>query len=155
MKLQTKIPKVISGLILLASILLLIDYYLPIKHDMLVTEKYYSRHTSGKWTDYYIQAGGTTLSQLNFPCLPLSTGDTIIYSHSAIYRLPLQVQIISPYYSGHCSTDYNPFIFKGLSILIPILFALATLMAKQFPPMLMSCIISVVSYIAAISSLFV
>jgi hypothetical protein len=155
LKLQTKILKVISGLILIASILLLIDYYLPLRKEVLITEKYYSAHTSGKWTDYYIQASGVSLSQLNFTCLPLSTGDTLLLSRSYIYHIPVQVQIISPYYGGECEAEYNPFAFRGLFILIPILLSAAALMARQFAPLLISCLVSIVLYIVAVSSLFI
>lgn len=161
---QHKAAKVISGLVLLASILLLIDYYLPLQHRLLVvssneaqSEKvagsrgYVSTNRYGYW-----YADGIKISSNNFKRINLAPGDTIVLTRSVIYKLQTKLTATSGYYAGYtCDADYNPFGLRGLFILLPLLLAIVALRSHDKAASVVGGGVATAVYLADICSLFI
>lgn len=161
---QHKAAKVISGLVLLASILLLIDYYLPQQQLALVIERTTSdvedlvsrRGLLSSNTHNYGYAQGIKIAESNFPCIKFLKGDAIILSRSAIYKLQTEIIGLNSYNNGEkCPSEYNPFAARGLFILLPILFAIGAIRSKDIGGSVVGGGVALVVYLADICSLFI
>ena len=161
---QHKAAKVISGLVLLASILLLIDYYIAPKYAFGVvgdteahTERVTNRYGGSRLNQYgYWYASGIKISSNNFKCVHLLPGDSIILARSAIYKLQTELTPLSGYYKGvSCRAEYNPFGARGLFILLPILFCIGGIRSKEKGGSIIGAAVALAIYFADICSLFI
>lgn len=160
---QHKAAKIISGLVLLASILLLIDYYLPQRQDVLIVDninttmqsEHYRGHTSHSYYNYWY-AGGVEIAENNFTKINFLPGDTLVLTRSRIYKIQTAVMALSGYYAGVSNNaEYNPFAARGLFILLPILFAIGAIRSKDKGGSIVGCGVAIVVYLADTCSLFI
>lgn len=159
-----KAARYLSGLIFLASILLFIDYYLPAQQRLLIIDST-TTHSETVGNRYgqtrinqnnYGYAGDIKVAENNFPCISFREGDTIILSTSPIHKIQTNVIGLSGFNRGAlCNAEYNPFVLKGLFILLPMLLALGAIMSKDRAIAMIGSAVAATLYIAAISSIFI
>lgn len=162
---QHKAAKIISGLVLLASILLLIDYYLPATNKVLVIESIRTRaeQQTSRRTGYVYQkqfhhaiADGIKIHDANFNCVTLEKGDTVILGRTPIYKLQLSLTVLNGFNSGViCDAEYNPFIFKGLFVLLPIILSAGAMRSKEKGGSIIGAGVALVVLLAVLCPLFI
>lgn len=152
-----KATKILSGLVILASILLLIDYYLPPQKKLLVIEV---REDKGRYSGHryhsYGYAEGIKISENNFPCIGLTVGDTLILTRSAIHKIQQHIVCIGGTFKGaNCVAEFNTFGLRGIFLLLPLLLALTAIRVKDEATALFTVTVALSIYLMVICVHFV